>query len=102
MDNKQSVIGLLEALTYLIEKEGQPQRTFYMAFGHDEEVGGKKGAGFIARKLEESLNKENEKLSFILDEGMFVMDGVFPGVSDPVAYVGNDYKKIITVFPHIQ
>ena len=39
MDNKQSVIGLLEALTYLIEKEGQPQRTFYMAFGHDEEVG---------------------------------------------------------------
>ena len=72
-----------------------------MAFGHDEEVGGKQGAGFIARKLEESLNKENEKLSFILDEGMFVMDGVFPGVSDPVAYVGNDYKKIITVFPHI-
>ena len=64
-----------------------------MAFGHDEEVGGKQGAGFIARKLEESLNKENEKLSFILDEGMFVMDGVFPGVSDPVAYVGNDYKK---------
>ena len=64
-----------------------------MAFGHDEEVGGKQGAGFIARKLEESLNKENEKLSFILDEGMFVMDGVFPGVSDPVAYVGNDYKN---------
>ena len=64
-----------------------------MAFGHDEEVGGKQGAGFIARKLEESLNKENEKLSFILDEGMFVMDGVFPGVSDPVAYVGKDYKN---------
>ena len=58
--------------------------------GHTK-VGGKKGAGFIARKLEESLNKENEKLSFILDEGLFVIDGVFPGVSDPVAYVGNDY-----------
>ena len=69
-----------------------------MAFGHDEEVGGKKGAGFIARKLEESLNKENEKLSFILDEGMFVIDGVFPGVSDPVAYVGNVRNDYINKF----
>ena len=27
-------------------------------------------------------------IGFILDEGMFVMDGVFPGVDQPVAYVG--------------
>ena len=36
---------------------------------------------------------DGEELSFILDEGMFVMDKVFPGVTDPIAYVGKFGKK---------
>ena len=36
---------------------------------------------------------DGEELSFILDEGMFVMDKVFPGVTDPIAYVGKFEKK---------
>ena len=90
IDNKQSVIGLLETLSYIVVKlGGRPRRTFYIAFGHDEEVGGHKGAGKISEKLKQILTEENEQLSFILDEGMFIMDNVFPGVSDPVAYVGK-------------
>ena len=30
--------GLLEVLEYLTRKHLQPKRTFYLAFGHDEEV----------------------------------------------------------------
>ena len=84
IDDKQAVIGILEALQFMIVEGHRPQRTFYVAFGHDEEVGGYNGAGQIAQVLEQRLEERGEKLSFILDEGMFVMDGVFPGVSDPI------------------
>lgn len=88
IDDKQSVLGILEALRYLVRNGEQPKRTFYVAFGHDEEVGGDKGAGQISFKLKQLLQENEEQLSFILDEGMFVMEKVFPGVSNPVAYIG--------------
>lgn len=88
IDDKQSVIGILEALKTLVEAGERPQRTFYVAFGHDEEVGGHKGAAQIAMVLKAVLIDRQEVLSFILDEGMFVMKGIFPGVDRPVAYVG--------------
>ena len=88
IDDKQAVIGILEALQFMIVEGEQPKRTFYIAFGHDEEVSGNQGAKAIAAVLEKKLQENGEVLDFILDEGMFVMDGVFPGVSDPVAYVG--------------
>lgn len=37
------------------------------------------GAAKIAKKLETLFEENNEKLDFILDEGMFVMKEVFPG-----------------------
>ena len=67
---------------------GKPERTFYVAFGHDEEVSGHNGAGEIATVLEGLLANNNEKLDFLLDEGMFVMQGIVPGVDDPVIYIG--------------
>ena len=88
IDDKQSVIGIMESLKYMIEQKQQPNRSFYVAFGHDEEVGGNGGAAHIAKRLETFLKEREEQLSFILDEGMFVMSDVFPGVSQPVAYVG--------------
>lgn len=88
MDDKQSVLGILEALKFMINEDHQPERTFYVAFGHDEEVGGDRGAGKLAEELREILDERGEKLSFILDEGMFVMDKIFPSITDPVAYIG--------------
>lgn len=35
------------------------------------------------------LEEKGEKLDFLLDEGMFVMQGVVPGVEDPVVYIGD-------------
>ena len=72
---------------------GQPKRTLYVAFGHDEEVGlakmpvstkkvdvracsqvsGHAGAGHVAVDLEKMLQQREERLDFLLDEGMFVM-----------------------------
>ena len=39
VDVKNVAFGILETLEYLAENEKQPKRTFYVAFGHDEEVG---------------------------------------------------------------
>ncbi len=88
IDDKQSVMAILEAIKAMVLDGDQPNRTFYVAFGHDEEVGGDNGAGNLASRLKAMLEQHQEKLSFILDEGMFVMHDVFPGVSDPVAYIG--------------
>jgi hypothetical protein len=40
IDDKQNVFGYLEAVTDLISKGFKPQRTVYIAFGHDEEISG--------------------------------------------------------------
>lgn len=88
IDDKHSVVGILQALEILLESGGQPDRTFYVAFGHDEEVSGLNGAGEISKHLKELLDENNEKLDFLLDEGMFVMQDVVPGVDDPVIYIG--------------
>ena len=42
MDVKLALTAALEAVEMLIEQEFQPRRTVYMAFGHDEEIGGGK------------------------------------------------------------
>ena len=81
-------MGILEALEYKLSKNERPKRTFYLAFGHDEEVGGQQGAKELSVKLGEVLELHEERLDFILDEGMFVIDGVLPGVERPVAYFG--------------
>ena len=38
IDDKHSVVGILLALESVLAGGGQPQRTLYVAFGHDEEV----------------------------------------------------------------
>ena len=45
LDDKLNVMALLEAVEGLLGEGFQPRRTFYLAFGHDEEVGGAQGAG---------------------------------------------------------
>ena len=87
IDDKHSLVGILTALAAIL-RTGPPARTLYVALGHDEEVGGKAGAGTIAPVLAGLLDQHGEQLEFILDEGMFVMSGVVPGVQDPVIYLG--------------
>jgi carboxypeptidase PM20D1 len=38
IDDKHSVVGILLALEAVLRDGGQPQRTLYVALGHDEEV----------------------------------------------------------------
>ena len=83
MDDKGSLISILAAAESLLAFRFQPQRTVYLAFGHDEEVGGE-GARLIA----ETLSKRDVRLAFVLDEGMAVTQGYLPGFKNPVALIG--------------
>ena len=54
LDDKSGVIGILEAVTYLIDQGFKPKRTIYLSFGHDEEIGGRQGAGKVAAYLKDA------------------------------------------------
>src|SRR6516225_2082079 len=51
MDDKVTVVGILEAVDALLSKGFQPRRTVYLGFGQDEEIGGLRGAQKIAQLL---------------------------------------------------
>ena len=90
IDDKVSVVALMEAMERLISEGIQPQRSIYFAFGHDEEAGGE-GAKAVARYFAE----QNVRFEFILDEGGVVTDGIIPGPSQPVALVGIAEKGFV-------
>lgn len=83
MDDKGSLIALMESVEMLIEEGFRPSRTIYLAFGHDEEVGGSNGAAKIAEHLE----KLGIEAAMTLDEGGFLAEGMIPGIEVPVAMV---------------
>ncbi|NNE71024.1 MAG: M20/M25/M40 family metallo-hydrolase [Rhodothermales bacterium] len=84
LDDKGSLVAILDAVTGLLETGFQPSRTVYLAFGHDEEIGGVAGAGEIAAVL----RARGIRPAFVLDEGGFATYGAIPGVDRPVAVVG--------------
>lgn len=92
-DDKLSVIGLLEGVDLLIAQGFQPTRTVLLAFGHDEEVGGNRGAEHIARLLKQRYGK----VAFLVDEGGVITEGVIPGVARRVAMIGVAEKSSMSV-----
>lgn len=68
LDCKNVIIGIMEAMETLISKGHVFSRDVYIAFGHDEEIGGELGAKEIARILEE----RNVRAEVLLDEGGYI------------------------------
>jgi carboxypeptidase PM20D1 len=93
IDNKSTVLGTLEAVEMLLGEGFRPTRTVYLAYGHDEEVGGTHGAREIAALLE----GRGVELEMVLDEGGVISEGILPGVSAPIALVGIAEKGFVTL-----
>lgn len=93
MDDKSGVLGILEAVEMLVVQGFQPTRTVYLAFGHDEEVGGSEGAVKIA----ELLRSRNVELEYVLDEGLAITDGIVPDIARPVALIGIAEKGFVSL-----
>ena len=87
IDTKNVVFGILEALENLLKRNQQPIRTFYIAFSHDEEIGGMEGSVAIKEQINGLLQKHEEKLDFILDEGTVVAKDYYSFIKDPLIYI---------------
>lgn len=84
LDDKISVISILEAAESLLQENYIPERDIYFSFGHDEEVGGEQGASKIAEKFEE----DDLEFEFIMDEGGAVVEKPMEGINKTVAMIG--------------
>ena len=67
-----------------MEKDFQPARDIYLAFGHDEEIGGNLGAKAIA----EYFANKGLHFEFVLDEGLVILEEALDGLDPPLAMIG--------------
>lgn len=91
-DDKINVIAIMETVEKLVSENFQPDRTVYLAFGHDEEIGGK-GAEAIAKLLKE----RNIAAEFVMDEGGIMTKEKVPGLTKPVALLGTAEKGYLSL-----
>ncbi|KAJ3074783.1 hypothetical protein HDU98_010274 [Podochytrium sp. JEL0797] len=66
-DVKAQIVSIMDAVETLASNSFSPKRTILIAFGFDEEISGRQGAGAIAKHLEQRYGLHN--IEFILDEG---------------------------------
>ncbi len=93
LDDKDSLMGMLEAVEYLLKDGFGPARSIYMAFGFQEEVGGREGAGKIA----EFLKSQGLQFEYVIDEGSVAVQGLVPGITSWVALVGTAEKGYLSL-----
>lgn len=93
IDDKSSLMALLEAAEHFVKKAKQPRRSFYFAFGHDEEIGGRNGA----LKIVELLQTRQVELEFVLDEGMLILDNVVSSIDGLFAAIGIAEKGYLSL-----
>lgn len=92
LDNKNNVMSLLETMEYLLSVDYQPKRSFYVSFGHDEEIGGNEGARAVSRYFQDN----DITLNYVLDEGGAVITDN-PMMGHRVAMVGIAEKGYLSL-----
>jgi carboxypeptidase PM20D1 len=92
MDDNSTLMAALDSVEMLLDAGFQPRRTTYLAFGHDEEIGGEQGAGAIGQYLEQV----GIKAEFVIDEGGYIADGLVPGSNKPVAIINVAEKGFVS------
>ena len=93
LDMKGMLFSLMESANNIIENKIIPERDIYLAFGFDEEVGGKKGATQIAAHF----NKLGLKFDAVYDEGGLILEkGNVAGINNDVAVVGCAEKGFLS------
>lgn len=93
IDDKNNVMAILEAVSFLLNQDFVPERPLYLAFGHDEEVGGEFGAQAMAAYLEE----QGVSLDYVLDEGGIIKKDGITGFENPIALIGIAEKGYVSL-----
>ena len=93
VDDKLTVIALMEAMEQLLSEGVHARRSIYFSFGHDEEVGGKDGAAMVAEYFED----QGITFEFVMDEGGAVLEGMMKGLDPPLAVIGVSEKGYVNL-----
>jgi carboxypeptidase PM20D1 len=93
LDDKGSVVAMMEAAEALLAQGFTPERTVIFAFGDDEENGGQQGAAGIVRLLQ----SRGIHAHFVVDEGGAVASGFVPGLNSPIAVIGVGEKGYLSL-----
>ena len=88
LDDKCTLMSMLEATEYLIKDGFKPSRTICLASGFDEETHGIEGAGKIAQYLKD----QGQQFEYITDEGEVIISGAVPGIKTAIALIGMAEK----------
>jgi len=92
-DDKGNLMSIFEAVEMLVASGFQPRQTIYLVFGHDEEIGGERGAAQAVKLFKE----RGIHLQFVLDEGLLITDGLLKGIDKPLALVGVAEKGYLSL-----
>lgn len=88
VDDKSSLVAIMEAVEKLLQQGFVPARTIYLAFGHDEEVAGKRGA----RAISQWMREQKIRPALVLDEGGQIDTEHFKDLGRPVAIIATGEK----------
>ena len=93
IDDKGSLVAILEAVEALLRAGFAPARTVYLAFGHDEEISGLHGA----TRIVDALAARGVRAELALDEGSALVEGIVTDVPAPVAAIGIAEKGYLSL-----
>lgn len=91
IDDKASMVALMEAAEALAASGFQPRRTLYFMFGHDEEVSGSGAEAGVALLKSRGISPE-----FALDEGFMILNPS-PLTGKPAGFIGIAEKGYVTL-----
>ena len=91
LDDKGSLVTIMEASEALIASGFVPRRTVHFMFGHDEEV-----AGVGAKAMVDLLDSRKVHAELVLDEGFFVIKDS-PLTGKPFGFIGVSEKGYATL-----
>ena len=88
VDDKGSLISIMEAAEQLLAQRFTPERTIYFCFGHDEEAGGTNGG----KQIMEWFKERKIRAELVLDEGLEIIEKNYASLKRPLALIGVGEK----------
>ena len=92
LDDKSSMISILEATEAQLKIGFKPKQTIYLCFGGDEESNGR-GAASIVKYFE----NKHQKFDMVVDEGGGISTEDNKNIKQPVASIGVGEKGYVTL-----
>ena len=97
LDDKSSMISLLEATEAQLKEGFTPSQTIYLCFGADEESNGR-GAAAMVKYFE----SKKQRFDMVVDEGGEISTEDNKNIQQPIASVGVGEKGYVTLVLSVQ